>query len=434
MFATTHTSTTPAGSPASPFTTANPHALATILEAAETKSIIASRDIFDVQGIKLWARDMPVSSTLQRKLMDRKLRNPLETCLMAEDGVTTQTLLQAAWQLLDSTSPLAVMLRPSAPRLLQEVAHLPLHSVAQLLLTAGQASRPETFDHAVQAMALAGALMITHGGSTAEVRLAMLAGLLHDLGEMYIDPRFGEADAERSLDFVSYQQLVVHPHVGKLLLSQLTNYPATLARAVAEHHERGDGSGYPHALQRDALSPLGRLLAVAEATLAVLRGPHPCLARASVALRVVPGEYDLHWVGRISAAARGEPGLQPACDAVTVQQRLAQLDAGLLSAQAAAGAVLDGSESPALRDAVGLASHLLSRLRTGWFASGLWSPEAAADLDVAEADAVEQELSHRLHAIERAALLRAGDLQPADAQRLQVLCGSLRWVGPQLPA
>ena len=423
-----------AGSPAAPFTTANPHALATILEAAETKSIIASRDIFDVQGIKLWARDMPVSSTLQRKLMDRKLRNPLETCLMAEDGVTTQTLLQAAWQLLDSTSPLAVMLRPSAPRLLQEVAHLPLHSVAQLLLTAGQASRPETFDHAVQAMALAGALMITHGGSTAEVRLAMLAGLLHDLGEMYIDPRFGEADADRLLDIVSYQQLVVHPHVGKLLLSQLTNYPAPLARAVAEHHERGDGSGYPHALQRDALSPLGRLLAVTEATLAVLRGPNPCLARASVALRVVPGEYDLHWVGRISAAARGEPGLQPVCDAATVQQRLAQLDAGLLSAQAAAGAVLDGSESAALRDAVGLASHLLSRLRTGWFASGLWSPEAAADLDVAEADAVEQELSHRLHAIERAALLRAGELQPADAQRLQVLCGSLRWAAPQGPA
>ena len=44
---------------------------------------------------------------------------------------------------------------------------------------------------------------------------AMLGGLLHDLGEMYIDPRYGEADADRSLDFVSYQQLVVHPHVGQ---------------------------------------------------------------------------------------------------------------------------------------------------------------------------------------------------------------------------
>ena len=42
----------------------------------------------------------------------------------------------------------------------------------------------------------------------------MLAGLPHDLGEMYIDPRHGEAEADRDLDFASYQQLVVHPHVA----------------------------------------------------------------------------------------------------------------------------------------------------------------------------------------------------------------------------
>ena len=416
--------TTPALNTA-PFSTANPHALATILEASETKSIIASRDIFDASGIKLWARDMPVSTALQRKLLDRKLRNPLETCLMAEDGVTSQTLLQAAWQLLDSTSPLAAMLRPSAPRILQEVAHLPLHSVAQLLLTAGQASRPESFDHAVQAMALAGALMITHGGGTSEVRLAMLAGLLHDLGEMYIDPRHGEADADRSLDFTSYQQLVVHPHVGKMLLSQLTNYPPALARAIAEHHEQLDGSGYPHALKRDDVSPLGRLLAVTEATLGVMRGEQPCLARASVALRVVPGEFDLTWVGRISAAARAEPGLQATHDTDTVRLRLARLDAGLLSAQAAAGALVDGTESAALRDALALTTHLLGRLRTGWFASGLWCADAVTELDSAEVDAVEQELSHRLRAIDRAAQLRAGELHSRDAQRLTLLRDSL---------
>jgi len=412
--------------PATAFNTANPHALATILEASQTKSIIASRDIFDLQGIKLWARDQPVSAALQRKLLDRKLRNPLETCLMAEDGVTSQTLLAAAWQLLDGRSPLAAVLRPCAPRIMQEVAHLPLHSVAQLLLTAGQASRPESFDHAVQAMALAGALMIHQRGSVTDVRLAMLGGLLHDLGEMYIDPRFGEADAERSLDFLSYQQLVVHPHVGKLLLSQLTNYPPPLARAIGEHHERLDGSGYPHALQREALSPLGRLLAVTEATLAVMRGEQPCLARASVALRVVPGEFDLAWVGRIADAARHEPLLQGGYAPETLKLRLARLDGGMLAAQACATALVGSAESAALTGALALAEHLLGRLRTGWTASGLWCDEAVAGQDVAEVDAIEHELSFRLRAIERAARLRAGDLPEADARRLALLCDALR--------
>ena len=416
--------------PATPFSTANPHALATILEAAQTKSIIASRDIFDLQGIKLWARDQPVSAALQRKLMDRKLRNPLETCLMAEDGVNAQTLLAAAWQLLDGGSPLAPLLRPCAPRLMQEVAHLPLHPVAQLLLTAGQASRPASFDHAVQAMVLAGALMIGHGGSTTDVRVAMLGGLLHDLGEMYIDPRFGEADADRSLDFVSYQQLVVHPHVGQLLLSQLTNYPAPLARAIGEHHERLDGSGYPHAATRDTLSPLGRLLAVTDATLAVMRSERPCLARASVALRVVPGEFDLGWVGRIADAARGEPPLRDRLAPETLKLRLARLDGGLLAAQACASALANSAESAALKAALALADHLLGRLRTGWTASGLWCDADIAGQDVAEVDAIEHELSFRLRAIDRAARLRAGELSEADANRLALLCDSLNSAAP----
>src|SRR5207237_829360 len=116
--------------PATHFATANPHALATILEASQTQRIIASRDL----------------SALQRKLLDRKLRQPLESCLLAEDGVTAHSLVQASTALIERDTPLAVLLRPCADKLVREAAHLPLHSVAQLLLTAGQATRPESYE------------------------------------------------------------------------------------------------------------------------------------------------------------------------------------------------------------------------------------------------------------------------------------------------
>ena len=404
------------------FTSANPHALATILEASQTKSIIASRDIFDISGIKLWARDQPVSSALQRKLLDRQLRNPLESCLLAEDGVTEQTLTQATQALIERDTPLAVVLRPHAAKLVAQVPRLPLHSVAQLLLTAGQASRPDSFDHAVQAMALAGTLMIAHGGNLADLRLAMLCGLMHDLGEMYIDPRYGEADADRTLDFASYQQLVVHPHVGQLLVAQLTNYPGSVARAIAEHHERCDGTGYPHGLQRDAISPLGRLLAVTETSLAALRGERPHMARVSVALRVVPGEHDLSWAGLIADAARTQPALPARLETQDVQARLARLDDGLRNAQSCADGLAAHAHVPALKDAVELARHLLGRLRKGWYASGVWSADAISAQDAAEVEAIEDELFFRLRAIERATLLRAGELPPEQGEQLRKLC------------
>ena len=404
---------------------ANPHALATILEASQTRSIIASRDIFDISGIKLWARDQPVSSALQRKLLDRQLRNPLESCLLAEDGVTAHTLTHAAEEQLAINTPLTALLLPHAGRLLKEVSHLPLHSVPQLLLTASQASKPEAFEHAVQAMLLAGAMMVVHGGGVAELRLALLAGLLHDLGELYIDPRYGEGDPARGLDFVAYQQLVVHPHIGHLLIAQLTNYPGALSRGIAEHHERLDGSGYPHLLRRDEVSPLGRMLAVVEAALGSLRGAGS-LARASVALRVVPGEFDLHWLAAIEAAARDEPPRPANLTTAEVQGRLERLDATLQAAERQSGELLSQAESPPLKNALALSSHLLARLRLGWNASGLWSASAVSVRDAAEVEAIEDELIFRLRGIERAALLRAGELAPGDAARLGRLCEALR--------
>lgn len=409
----------------SAFQSANPHALATILQASETQRIIAATDIFDLAGTKLWARNQPVSAELQRKLLDRKLREPLESCLIAEDGVTTASLAERLGQLVETDARLAPVLRPQAAKLVREALHLPLHPVAQLLLSAGRAARPQVFDHAVAAMGLAGALMVAHGGQTPDIRLAMLCGLLHDLGEMYIDPQHGEAEADRELDAHSYRQLVVHPHVGLLLIAQLTQYPGSVARAVAEHHERLDGSGYPHARSGDGLSPLGRLLSVTEAALGALRGPHEQLLHASIALRAVPGEFDMAWVGQLARVAREQPPLQPAMTPPEIRARRAALEEVLQAAEDNAALLAVGARSAGMLASLELAQFLVARLRIGWNESGLWSPQAAAGTDAAEVEAMEDELYFRLRGVQRAVMLRAGELSADEASRLTSLCESL---------
>ena len=416
---------TPATQPAHTFSSANPHALAAILQASETKRIIAATDIFDLSGTKLWARDQPVSASLQRKLLDRQLRQPLESCLVAEDGVTTLHLVQAVQALVEGDSALAPLLRPHGARLVREAAHLPLHPVARLLLTAAQSARPQTYEHALAAMALNGALMAGHGGDTPEIRLAMLCGLLHDIGEMYIDPLHGELEADRELDISSYRQLVVHPHVGQLLLTQLTNYPSAVSRAVAEHHERLDGSGYPHALQAEGMSPQGRLLAVTEGVLGALRSSYDGLLHASVALRAVPGEFDLHWVGQVSRAACAQPPSPAVMEVGDIQARLDALGQVLTKAEVKVAQLAEQAQLPALQDTLGLAQFLLGRLRTGWNESGLWNPQALVNADAAEVEALEDELYFRLRGVQRAALLQAGPLPAQEAAQLGELCESL---------
>ena len=149
------------------------------------------------------------------------------------------------------------------------------------------------------------------------------------------------------------------------------------------------------------------------------------LARVSVALRAVPGEYDLAWVGPIAQAARHQPEAPARSTAHDVQSRLSRLDAALQTAQANADAMANHVESASLKAPADLASFLLGRLRAGWNASGLWSHELVGGNDAAEVEAIEDELYFRLRSIERATRLRAGELTPSDAQRLEQLCADL---------
>ena len=409
------------------FDRANPQVLAWIAEASEHTRIVAARDIMDVQGIKLWARNQPVSRALQERLAGRDLAEPLESCLDAEDGVRGKDLKADMLEMADSSHPLALLVRHYAAGLAGTVERLPLHPAVRLLLTATRASRRNAYLHAVRGMALAGTLAISHEASSGDLKLALLGGLLHDLGEMYIEPSYlGGA----GLDLDGLRNLAVHPRVGQLLLSRLTDYPPALARALGEHHERLDGSGYPMGTAQQ--SDLGRLLAVTETVLGVLdaAGPAP-YDRAELALRLVPVEYDQRWTSFIAAAgalhgARSSIlGNTMAVD--EMRQRLRRIDAGLAAAKADADRLLEDAPSEAVREVAVYASQRMAWLRIAWNETGLWAhadDEMPSDarLDV---ELIERELRYRMRRAWHECLLRSADLSSIDKGAIECLGSGL---------
>jgi hypothetical protein len=88
-----------------------------------------------------------------------------------------------------------------------------------------------------------------------------LAGLIHDVGIM--DMPSGMADANREL--TSEEQLVMrqHPRISSEI-ALAAHFDASVQVAVAGHHERLDGSGYPKGLSGDEISLGARILAVCE--------------------------------------------------------------------------------------------------------------------------------------------------------------------------
>ena len=100
------------------------------------------------------------------------------------------------------------------------------------------------------------------GLSRVEMERIRIAALLHDLGKLALPGSI--LDKPSSLTEIEWQVVGEHPRIGQVILEQATSMRDAVP-IVLHHHERYDGTGYPHGLRGDEI-PLGaRIVAVADA-------------------------------------------------------------------------------------------------------------------------------------------------------------------------
>lgn len=88
-----------------------------------------------------------------------------------------------------------------------------------------------------------------------------------------------------------YRELRRHVDYSLEILAGLPGIPSQVMQMVAEHHERYDGSGYPHGLTGKAISPLGKMAGLVDTYDAMTsERPH---ARALSSVEAVSRLYEL---------------------------------------------------------------------------------------------------------------------------------------------
>lgn len=100
----------------------------------------------------------------------------------------------------------------------------------------------------------------------------VVAALLMDCGMMRVPAEVLAKPGELTAD--EKRAIEQHPQYGAELLVRYAADAAPLAAAVASHHERADGTGYPVGLKDSTAPSLGRMLAAAD-TYAALCSPRP---------------------------------------------------------------------------------------------------------------------------------------------------------------
>jgi HD-GYP domain-containing protein (c-di-GMP phosphodiesterase class II) len=129
-----------------------------------------------------------------------------------------------------------------------------------------------------------------------QVREIVLAALLHDVGMLQQDPEV--LSYSEAIDQRQRREIETHAHKGARLLIDRVPELSGLAEALAAHHERANGTGYPTRLRSDQVTPWVQLLAVADVYSAMCTPrPHrpardPRSALTDVMLMADRGEFD----------------------------------------------------------------------------------------------------------------------------------------------
>lgn len=119
-----------------------------------------------------------------------------------------------------------------------------------------------TYMHSVSVCALMVALGQQIDLDEEQIRIAGLAGLLHDLGKIMIpDDILNKPGALTDEEFAIMR---THPAHGHLILKKTTNMPKNVLDVCRHHHEKIDATGYPDKLAGESISLFARMGAICD--------------------------------------------------------------------------------------------------------------------------------------------------------------------------
>ncbi len=135
--------------------------------------------------------------------------------------------------------------------------------VVQLLGRAAEYRDEQTGNHILRMSHIAALLARGAGWPEERCDLLLNAAPMHDIGKVGIPDRIlfkpGKLDADE------WAVMKTHVEIGARILEGTGSDLLEMARVVAlTHHEKWDGSGYPHGLAGEAIPQVGRICALAD--------------------------------------------------------------------------------------------------------------------------------------------------------------------------
>ena len=116
--------------------------------------------------------------------------------------------------------------------------------------------------HSMNVATMSIAVGLAMGMNTKDVELLGAAGMLHDVGKLYIDKAILDKPSRLTDD--EFAVMKSHSKIGGHKLALNKGIDKTIRMVAMQHHENNDGTGYPNGLKRDAIILESRIVHICD--------------------------------------------------------------------------------------------------------------------------------------------------------------------------
>ncbi|ROL92347.1 HD-GYP domain-containing protein [Pseudomonas protegens] len=196
----------------------------------------------------------PATAATPRASMDEEVQRAIKLCAYSRKAVTAMFQEVRMGQALE--------MQQAEDLVLQIGQSLLRHPDALISLARLKNADDYTYMHSVAVCALMLATARQLGLSEDYIRLAGIAGLLHDVGKLTIPDSI--LNKPQKLSDTEFERVKLHPEAGGAILRQSPDVDALVLDVCLHHHEKADGSGYPHRLAGNQISLFAQMGAVCD--------------------------------------------------------------------------------------------------------------------------------------------------------------------------
>jgi putative nucleotidyltransferase with HDIG domain len=221
----------------------------------DADEIVPGKTLSDIEDeTEKMLRDAARAKRIEKTSMDEEVKIARRVCNKSKEAVISM--------FNDARMGKAIEVE-QAQELVEEISESVMRQPHALISLARLKNADEyTYMHSVAVCALMIALARQLGLDEDMVRECGLAGLLHDLGKMGIPNKILNKPGKLTDD--EFTTIKSHPQIGASILMDNPFVSPMVLDVVLHHHEKVDGSGYPHKLSGDVISLFAKMGAVCD--------------------------------------------------------------------------------------------------------------------------------------------------------------------------